>query len=137
MRGLPLALPSLYLAFLAMSLAAASPTLVLKPYGQRLADRYTAKDGLPPGRILGIEAGGKAGIRAWGERAGAIFQDGRWKPEAKAAGDDFSFVDTSKLSKGARVLDAARGADRRVWVVTDGGVFRSDRGRYVAFGPPA
>jgi hypothetical protein len=44
-------------------------TLQLTPYPQRMADRYTAKDGLPAGRVTAVQAEGKA-VRAQAEGAG-------------------------------------------------------------------
>src|SRR5438445_11539759 len=96
-----------------MSVASAGPTLVVKEYGQRLSDRYTGRDGLPAGRIVGIEVDGKS-VRAWGESGAAVFQGGKWKPVAEQGKEGFPFVEAAKLPRGARVLNAARGADRRV-----------------------
>src|SRR5437762_2201703 len=107
-------------------------TLVLRAYPQRMADRYTTRDGLPGKRVTGIAADGKA-IRAQTEAGPATFADGRWRAGGEALPPTFPFVEAKKLPAGAAVLSAAQGPDGRVWIVTKEGAFRSEGNRYVPF----
>lgn len=142
MRCAPWVLPALLFAFPSMTLAFESPTLVLKPYGQRMSDRYTSRDGLPGARVLSIELAGDE-VRVRTDAGAALFSAGKWKSggagerESGRAGERFPFVDARKLPKGAKVLSAAKGKDGRVWVVTPDGMLRSQGDRYVPFGPPS
>ena len=111
-RALLLLLPLLTLTALR---AAADPSLVVRSFPQRIADRYTSRDGLPPGRILHVNLT-KEGVRADGASAAAVFQDGTWKTAApNTAGP--------KIEGAQAVLSYSRGPDGRHWAVTDKGVF--------------
>jgi hypothetical protein len=107
-------------------------TLVVGRFPQRRAEWFTQRDGLPAGRITQIQVDGKR-VRVSGEGGAAVFANGRWAAGARPEkGDEpFAFVDRGKLPSGARVLSAAQGRGGQVWVVTEGGAFRSQGERYV------
>jgi hypothetical protein len=103
--------------------------LVVGAYSQRRADRWTGKDGLPAGKIHRIEVLGNI-VRAYGETGMGSLLEGWWQLSKVEEEDRYGFVNRGRLPKGAKVLSAAQGPDRRVWVVTDQGVFRSEGDRY-------
>lgn len=116
LRVLSLLLPLLTLT----AVHAASDTgLLLQSYPQRLSDRYTARDGLPPGRIVGIKLTSE-GVRAEGTSGAAVLQNGIWKaatsPESRP-----------RIDGAQPVLSHSKGPDGREWVVTDAGVFYEEK----------
>jgi hypothetical protein len=119
--------------------AAAAPPATLKPgaYPQRRSDRYTLRDGLPGKRVTAIKRDGGA-VVVETELGQATFADGRWKTLESNRQVSFAppAVDRAKLPAGVKVLRAAQGPDKRLWIVTDRGAFRSEGGAYVPVTPP-
>ncbi len=135
MPGRNLLFCSVLLTSLAVLHAGDRPAHSAAPeFRQRRADRFTTRHGLPAGRVLAIRSEGTR-IHVRTEAGGAAFADGRWSSQPQGVWP-MPAVQTERLPSGARVLDAARGADRRTWVVTSAGVFRSEGDRYVPFAFP-
>src|SRR5436309_2264185 len=124
MRCLPLAL--LLLPLVLPTPARPEGTLQVGTYRQRLSDRYTTANGLPGKRVIFIRVEGN-GVRAQTDAGPAVFADGRWRagPGGGAVEPEFPLIDRARLPRGARILSAAQGPDRRLRIVTDAGAFRS------------
>ena len=127
----PLFLGLLLLATPAVT-AGANVTLVVQPFPQRMADRYTSRDGLPPGRILKIVVKGEQ-VVAESEKATAAFQGAKWSPV------DRGTVLLPHLPGAKPVLSWAKAPDGRHWVVDAAGKVLFEEkplGALLPFTPP-
>ena len=122
----------MYLAVLLLGLSAlaggAAPrqSLHVGVFPQRMAERFTERQGLPPGRILRIECG--EGVTAIGEKGAAAFRQGAWGPAALPGKPEPPAALRRRLPEGAVVLDDAVDLEGRRWVVTARGAFQLPKG---------
>ncbi|HLV79486.1 MAG TPA: hypothetical protein VKT32_04360 [Chthonomonadaceae bacterium] len=125
------------LASLTARAAVPPATYLLTSYPQKMADRYTARDGLPGKKVIAVVVEGDQ-VLVETEAGAAAFAGGKWTPlpAGQHVAAPLPPVDTALLPAGAKVLSAAKTPDGRLWVITDRGPFKTEGGRLVPLPRP-
>jgi hypothetical protein len=110
---------------------------MLAPYPQRRSDRFTTKHGLPGSKVTAIRVENGI-IQVETDQGQAVFSEGQWKAQTVNAARTSSGpkVDVNRLPRGAKVWSVAQSPDKRLWIITDQGAFRSEGGKYVPITKP-
>jgi hypothetical protein len=123
--------------------APASPfgTTQVPAYPQRMAERFTSKDGLPQGRIDWIRADAGVVIAGVGRNKAFRFAGDRWtQVQAPAPPDPGSVMLPPGLHDSAPVQVAVRSSvpapDGSRWIVTESGAFHDVGGRLIPVTKP-
>lgn len=104
-------------------------------FPQRTSRRFAAGSGLPAGKVLRVRVA-EGGVTAQTEAGPYRLEGERWVAGGAAVPAVAEFVRREWLPANAQVLDAARGPDGTVWVVTDRGALRSEGAAYAPVAPP-
>ena len=118
-------------------------TLQLSPYLQRMSERYTTREGLPGKRVSAIQIrNGEVVVETETGQAVMALPVGEGKEAWRILESNRQVVfaqpkvDMGKLPSGVKVRQAVEGPDKRLWIVTDLGVFRSEGDKVVPVTKP-
>ncbi len=119
-------------------LAPLSPTtsLLVKPFPQLMASKYTARNGLPDGPLTLSAVDGR--VIARGTSGTVAFTNGAWRPFAQPlARQQPPGVTVAVVPPGQKISSWARAHNGDIWMVTTHGAWKHSGGRWTPLELPS